>query len=119
MNKKTITIAVTFLIIGIVVFKVYAGSLKSDPSLDTFAQCLSEKQVVMYGAYWCPHCQQQKKLFGQSFRYIKYVECTNDIKLCQEKNIVGYPTWIFSDGSRIEGETSFAKLAVKSACVAP
>ena len=26
-----------------------------------------------------------------------YVECTVDVKSCTEKNINGYPTWIFAD----------------------
>ena len=28
--------------------------------LDVFARCLKEKQAVFYGAFWCPHCQNQK-----------------------------------------------------------
>ena|SRR3989344_7537978 len=61
---------------------------------DNFAKCLTEKGFVMYGAYWCPHCQNQKLAFGDSFKYIKYIECTEEVKLCIDKNIKGYPTWL-------------------------
>jgi glutaredoxin len=73
----------------------------------------------MYGAYWCPHCQAQKKLFGPSFQHLKYVECTVDVKLCQEQKIESYPTWIFADGTRISGELSLADLAQKTSCQPP
>lgn len=89
----------------------------SNPALDQFAQCLAQKNVTMYGAYWCPHCQAQKKLFGDSFKYIRYVECTEETKACEEKGIKGYPTWIFEDGSRIEGEVTFSQLSQKTSCL--
>ena len=79
----------------------------------------------MYGAYWCPHCAQQKKLFGQAgFAQVHYVECdpngeNSQAKLCLERKIDGYPTWVFSDGSRTSGETSLEDLAQKSGCQLP
>lgn len=91
----------------------------------SFAQCLTGKDTVMYGAYWCPHCANQKKLFGrQGFEKINYVECDPrgdkaNPKLCQGKNIRGYPTWEFSDGQRIAGEASLEKLAEKTGCSLP
>lgn len=114
------------LFIGVIVGIVSAGvaifakgDVKPNPKLDAFAKCLAQKGVVMYGAYWCPHCQNQKKLFGESFKYVNYVECTQEVKKCQEKKIQGYPTWIFKDGERIRGEATFAQLAEKSSCKAP
>ena len=95
------------------------GSAQSSPAVDAFAKCLASNKATMYGAYWCPHCQNQKKLFGDSFQYVPYVECTQDVAKCTAMNIEGYPTWIFSDGSRAEGEQSFSDLAQKSGCLAP
>ena len=42
---------------------------------DAFARCLTERGVKMYGAWWCPHCVEQKEMFGASFEYAPYVEC--------------------------------------------
>ncbi|MEI6296996.1 MAG: hypothetical protein WCO84_05110 [bacterium] len=72
----------------------------STSTLDEFAGCLASKNVVMYGAVWCSHCQNQKKLFGDSFRLVKYVECPDNIKLCTDKGVTGYPTWEFSEDSK-------------------
>ncbi|MBI2632802.1 MAG: hypothetical protein HYW78_00215 [Parcubacteria group bacterium] len=84
---------------------------------DSFAKCLADKGVVLYGADWCPHCQNQKKEFGDSFQYIRYIECPQNPNVCIAKGIDGYPTWIFADGTRLDGEQSFGTLAQKSGCV--
>ncbi len=92
---------------------------------DAFAQCLTDKGVAMYGAWWCPHCQNQKKLFGSSFKNIKYIECAQpgnanaQTQECADAKINGYPTWVFADGPRIEGEASFAALRDRTACMLP
>ena len=74
----------------------------------------------MYGAYWCPHCANQKQMFGPSFKYVKYVECDpkgNDAnpQLCTEKGIDGYPTWIHGD-TRLSGEQTLRELSSISGC---
>lgn len=91
----------------------------------SFSQCLTDKNTVMYGAYWCPHCANQKKPFGkEGFKKINYVECdprgaNAQPELCKQKDIKSYPTWIFSDGSRLFGEVPLEKLAEKTQCALP
>ncbi|MGB8816098.1 MAG: hypothetical protein WCC74_02620 [Minisyncoccia bacterium] len=86
---------------------------------DDFAKCLTGKGILMYGAIWCENCKIQKNLFGSSFQYIKYVECPDNAKLCLEKGIEGYPTWIFADGKKIEGRDTLEDLAKVSGCELP
>lgn len=93
-------------------------------ALDGFAQCLTAKKVVFYGAFWCSHCQNQKRLFGKSARYLSYVECSTpdgrgQLPACTDKKIDGYPTWEFADGSRQGGEVPLSTLAEKSGCTLP
>lgn len=90
-------------------------------ALDGFASCLEEKGATFYGAFWCPHCQNQKKMFGSSARHLPYVECSTpdgrgQLGICKEKNIEGYPTWEFADGSRAGGELSLQTLRDKTGC---
>ncbi len=95
---------------------------KNEPGkYDGFAKCLTDNGVKMYGAYWCPHCLNQKTAFGKSWKYVSYIECSlpdraGQTELCRKAGIEGYPTWEFSDSSRLEGEVSFEGLAVKSGC---
>ncbi len=91
----------------------------SGKELDYFAKCLADKGAVMYGADWCPHCQNEKKAFGDSFRFISYVECPNEPNLCLQKQVQGYPTWIFGDGNRFEGEQGLERLSKLSGCSLP
>ena len=90
-----------------------------------FAQCLAEKGVTFYGAFWCPHCQAQKKLFGKkAFDTLKSVECStpdgkNQTQECKDAGIKSYPTWKFADNTTQTGELSFAQLAEKTGCAVP
>lgn len=90
-------------------------------NLDGFAQCLTEKGTIMYGAFWCEHCENQKEGFGDSFEYINYVECStpdgmDQLQVCKDRKILGYPTWEFSDGTKISGEMPHRMLADKTGC---
>ena len=64
-----------------------------------FAKFLSANKIVMYSAYWCPHCHDQKQLFGkEATEFLTVVECAKDGKnnqysLCQTKEIEGFPSW--------------------------
>jgi hypothetical protein len=123
MNKKfvigfIIGIAALF---GII---IVATREKPGPDLTAFAQCLTEKKAVFYGAWWCSHCQATKKLFGAAQKYLTYVECStpdgqSQLPVCNEKKIEGYPTWIFADDSRLVGEVSLNDLAGKTGCELP
>jgi len=88
-------------------------------SLDEFAKCLAVKDVVMYGADWCPHCQNEKRAFGDSFRYVPYIECPKNPRECIAKGIEGYPTWIFADGKTLGGERTLEELGTATGCVLP
>ncbi len=115
-TTKTIIIGVIGLVVLAVGLTLFA---KSQPGkYDGLATFLSEKGVKFYGAFWCPHCQRQKEMFGNSARLLPYVECSTpdgqgQTQICIDNKITGYPTWVFPDGSRISGETSPEDLAAK------
>lgn len=99
---------------------------RKENKLDKFAQCLSQKGATMYGAYWCPHCKDQKDEFGDSFKYIQYVECSvpgqpisMQTEACKARDIKQYPTWTFGDGTRIDGIESMQQLAERTGCQVP
>lgn len=118
-------------ILGSIAFLVLAGIIglsyrenNTPGKLDSFAQCLTQKGAIFYGAFWCPHCQNQKKMFGRSAKLLPYIECSTQngqgqLPICNEKKIEGYPTWEFADGSRLGGEVPLSKLAEKTACILP
>jgi len=93
-------------------------------NLDDFAKCITEKGAAFYGASWCPHCADQKTMFGSSLQYVKYVECAVEgqpqvqTKECTAAGISGYPTWIVN-GQSYPGEQTIASLAKLTGCSAP
>jgi hypothetical protein len=123
-NKIALTvIGIVFLIalaIGIFGFNV-VGNETNTSKYDNFARCLTENGVKMYGAYWCSHCNNQKQMFDDSWKYINYVECSlpngaGQTQICKQAGITGYPTWEFQDGKRAEGELSLELLSQYSNC---
>jgi len=112
--------AILILIAGAFGGAWYLGRMRAQDPVDRFAQCLTDKGTVMYGLYWCPHCEEQKKTFGSSFRKIHYIECgTPDHKeqpQCTQDHVNNFPTWQFANGDRNEGEMAFVDLATKTGC---
>jgi len=85
-------------------------------NLDDFAQCLADRGAVMYGAEWCPHCQDEKRAFGDSWHIVPYVECPDDPALCLDKEITGYPTWLIGTSTRLIGTQGVEKLSEITGC---
>jgi len=121
-SKLWLTIAtLELVIVPIVVFALMSVKPVKAGKYDNLAQCLTDKGVKMYGAYWCSHCKTQKQMFGTSFEKINYIECSlaggqGQTEECKEAGIEGYPTWEFGDGSRLSGEVSLEDLSEKSGC---
>jgi len=85
------------------------------------SECLKDKGAVLYGTFWCPHCNSQKKLFGDFVSNIKYVECSTadglgQTDLCKKENINSYPIWKFPNGVALEGSQSLEKLSQTAQC---
>jgi uncharacterized membrane protein len=91
------------------------------------AKHLKNVGAKMYSAYWCPHCYEQKKVFGVEAlqaKLIPFVECAADgvdaqPALCQEVATkvqkatgkgFGFPTWEIN-GQYYAGQQPLTELA--------
>jgi uncharacterized protein YneF (UPF0154 family) len=92
---------------------------------DEFTRCLVDSGVKMYGSVTCSVCAQQKKLFGNSFRFIDEIECNphekdNEAERCLEREVSTTPTWVLEkNGEEVErlvGYQSFETLSELSGC---
>lgn len=102
-------------------FKQQSPAPQDSERLSNLAQCLKESGATFYGTFWCSHCQSQKEMFGSAASKLPYIECStpdgkSQLPICAEKEITGYPTWIFADGSRVLGDLSLEDLASRSGC---
>ena len=97
------------------------------------ARHLKQVGAKMYGAYWCPHCHDQKQLFGvEAAREITYVECdpsgqNGQPETCQavgqkveqaSGERFGFPTWEVN-GQYYLGTQSLEQLADASGYQGP
>ena len=104
-KQNQIIIKCAIALVAVVIIFAFANNGKNKiPGLyDEFAQCLTDKGAVMYGAEWCAHCKEQKAVFGDSFRLINYIECPDNTQLCIDKGVQGFPTWLIGTSTKIEG----------------
>jgi uncharacterized membrane protein len=80
------------------------------------AKHLTATGVKKYGAFWCPHCYEQKQLFGkEAFAEINYIECdpqgeNPQREACLAAGIQSFPTWEI-EGKLAPGTKTMAELA--------
>jgi uncharacterized membrane protein len=80
------------------------------------AKHLTAVGIKKYGAFWCPHCFEQKQLFGkEAFAEINYIECAPEGKnpqteACQKVGIQSFPTWEIK-GKLLPGVKTLKELA--------
>ncbi|MFN3476717.1 MAG: vitamin K epoxide reductase family protein [Candidatus Methylomirabilales bacterium] len=92
---------------------------EENPQVRALAEHLVKVGAQFYGAFWCPHCQEQKALFGASAHRLPYIECSPQgrrgpqASICQAMHIQSYPTWIIN-GRRYEGLLTLKELAEAS-----
>ena len=102
MKTATVTSIIIALIIGISAAAFYLSGQELE-TYENFTACLHEKNVVMFGASWCPHCAEQKALFERGAKTIPYFECSPNgsaspqDEQCAIRNVSAYPTWQFDD----------------------
>lgn len=91
------------------------GNVVSD-NLDvpsSFARCLTEQGVRVYGSENSESFKAQKSLFGKSFEEIEYINCDTNSEECSQ--LVTIPTWII-DGSEYHGSFSLDIISRITGC---
>ena len=121
LSRKTIIKAATVLVLAAAYFAYWYWN---NHRYDAFAKCLAANHARMYGLYWCPHCIEQKKDFGASFKYVPYTECAirGSRELAPECKAAGaknFPSWQFNGGELHEGVLSLEDLGSRSSCGLP
>jgi hypothetical protein len=124
MLVKPSKITLWIVIAGLFAAAYYAGWYRRNHRHDAFAKCLAAKQVKMYGLYWCPHCADQKAMFGKSFDYIPYVECAirgskELTPQCKTAGVTLFPAWQVAGGAPQPGVLSLDDLSLRTGCALP
>ncbi len=103
-------------------FQVVVGAVGT-VDLVGFAQALAASGTRFFGAAWCPACTEQKELFEDGGQFLPFIEATNPDRtrnqVGDDNNIDFYPTWIFSDDTRLEGAQTLETLSQRSGVAIP
>jgi uncharacterized membrane protein len=104
--------AAGFLLIG---YGASAPQVAANDYATGLAKHLSASGAKFYGAYWCPHCADQKAMFGQAAALLPYIECdprspAGRPQVCDAAGVKAYPTWEIK-GQHYEGVLSLDELA--------
>ena len=122
--NKLVVYGIGFVLLAIVL-SLALGFWGGGPSkYDDLAKCISASGAKFYGAYWCPHCANQKALFGSAAKHLPYVECSlpnaaGVTQACKDAGVDSYPTWVFAGGRRQGGELSLEQLGQNTGCSLP
>jgi cyclophilin family peptidyl-prolyl cis-trans isomerase len=86
----------------------------SAPDLVQFAQDLAAAGVTLYGAPWDANTTMQRSMFEDGGRLLPFVDVTTANRtpnaIGNTMQITTYPTWVLSDGTRLEGMRTLAEL---------
>jgi len=124
-GRKTKKVLLYVIILALLAGAYLAGRYYKNRKYDSFAKCLATKNAIMYGLYWCPHCADQKREFGSSFRYVRYVECASESDPheltpdCKAAGVKLFPSWQFGSDPPKEGVLTLQELSQKTGCSLP
>ncbi|MDP3734769.1 MAG: vitamin K epoxide reductase family protein [Nanoarchaeota archaeon] len=120
--KSWIAVIIILNLLPLIVLNFPGGEKQN---YDSVAKCLTEKGMTMYGSFRCGVCAKTRAMFGDSFIYIKEIEChpqgeNPQTELCLAKGIEGTPTWILEpngiEQKRQQGFMSIEQLQQFSGC---
>lgn len=85
----------------------------TEKNLDSFTQCLTEKNVKMYGSIKNTNSVSQMQMFEGSLGNLNYIDCSERKEDCKEVLIL--PSWEI-DGKLIHGAVSLEVLSKLTGC---
>jgi glutaredoxin len=116
MKKRVKSNIITLvIIIAIIIFSfiILNTNNKAEISKET-AKCIGDKSTL-YVQLGCPHCEDQKEMFGENLQHINVIDCYYEKEKCISQNISMIPTWDISDKYYV-GVQSIDKLKTLTGC---
>ena len=116
MRKITKRFLVNLLIIVFIISisVIFINSKKHPETTDEVAKCIG-KNSVLYVQLGCPHCEEQKEIFGDNIKYINTIDCFFEREICSNEKITSIPTWKIN-GKFYTGVKSIEQLKETTGC---
>ena len=110
-NLITITIIIAVIVLSVIIL-TNPGNKSEVP--ESTAKCIGENSAL-FVQLGCPHCEDQKEIFGNNVQYINVTDCFYNKETCIYENITAIPTWKINDKYYI-GVQSIEKLKELTGC---
>jgi hypothetical protein len=117
-KKKTGGIATIIIILIIITFSIYVTTgNKPEPVIsEELARCIADSGAKAYTQTGCIHCENQKELFGDNWKYINEINLQTNYNEFRAAGITGTPAWIIN-GKTYEGFQGKENLKTITGCV--
>jgi len=102
------------IILAVVVLAYFIINLNFQEVPEETARCIGNNSVL-YVQLGCSHCRTQENLFGESYKYINFVDCFYERQKCIDLNIQATPTWVIK-GEKYSGVQEINKLKELTGC---
>ncbi len=90
LKSNLITIAIIIVIIVLSIILLSSGNKSEVPQ--STSKCIGENSAL-FVQLGCPHCEDQKEMFGDNIQYINVTDCFYNKEECIYENITAIPTW--------------------------
>jgi hypothetical protein len=109
--KKSNLITI-LIILGIISLTIFIKIKPQEITSEEIAKCIGENSKL-YNQIGCPHCENQKNIFGENIKYLNIILCDNDWEQCSQ--ITGTPSWEIN-GEMYTGTKSIEELKKLTNC---
>ncbi|MDX1917607.1 MAG: hypothetical protein SFT81_00485 [Candidatus Caenarcaniphilales bacterium] len=120
-SKLSFFLASVLLLVCMFISSQSQSGVAEDPrAVEALAKCLRATRATMYGTSKCGHCLAQKEMFGEYFKYIRFVDCRRDKASsdeCYKSKVGKFPQWNFTTTDKvIVREADLDTIAMTSGC---
>jgi len=109
--KRNLLITLIIILLVIIIAIIIMNNRVSNTDEQT-AKCIGQNSIL-YTQLGCHACENQKKIFGENYKYLRVIDCFYEREKCD--GITGTPTWEIS-GQKIIGVQSIDKLKELTGC---
>lgn len=81
---------------------------------EELAKCIGDNSIY-YMQTGCPACEQQKELFGNSYKHLTTINCKTNPTACTTNAITSTPTWSIK-GEKTIGVKTIEELKEMTGC---
>ena len=110
-KKLVINVTIIVLVITLAIYIINQRNNLPETT-EEITKCIANHSIL-YIQNGCIHCIKQEKLFGENFKFVNYINCSEDFSKCA--NIEATPTWVINN-EKLTGVKEISNLQELTGC---